>query len=214
MPHVPWDRKADPLQTALLDGDFWDNENVLLRGRLVDFLNQAAQDSVSIADAWTVERFGLVLDPTLTNAQAARWARQYAGTLAPNINQTTRDAIKQAVATWIETPGATLRDLMDALPFDEARALTIAVTEATAAYAEGERLYTLELQKQYPTLRIVRVWFTNNDDRVCAVCLPLDGKEIPVDGGWGENGRNDPEGLQGPPAHIGCRCWSGRDVIT
>ena len=214
--HVPFDRaaKSDPLIERLLDADFWGGENALLRAWLIDFLMQSAQESVGANDAWTRQRFALQFDPTLTNADAAKWARQYAGQLARGVNQTTQDSIRQSVANWIETPGATMKDLMDALPFSESRAAIVAVTEVTAAYSEGERLYTQDLQDRYPTLKIVRIWNTNNDERVCPLCEPLNGKAIPVDGGWGANGDNDPEGVQGPPLHPRDRCWTSRDVIT
>ncbi len=214
--HLPYDRAAKavpPLVDRLLDAEFWGNENTLLRMWLIDFLTRAAQDGVTISDAWTRSKFALEFDPTLTNADAAKWARQYAGGLAKDVNATTRDSIKQSVANWIETPGATIQDLIDAMPFNEQRAMRVAVTEVTQAYSEGERLYTTQLQERYPTLQIVRVWYTNNDDRVCPICAPLNGMQIGVDSGWSGEGA-DPEGLVGPPAHPACRCWPGRDVIT
>ncbi len=197
---IPAERKSSPLEDALDDvfGLFWPNENVLLKGYLIDVLSRAARAGIDLSDDLTQKRFGLIFDTTLTNAQAAAWARQYAGALASQINQTTRDSLKESVANWIETPGATVKDLMDELPFGEKRASRVAITEITAAYAGGEGLYTRALQAEYPSLKIVRVWYTNNDARVCDICAPLDGKEIPADGSWDEEGY-----LDGPPAHPG-----------
>jgi hypothetical protein len=212
--------KANPSQADLafiermLDREFWELEDELVRGQLIELLSQMADRGVDLNGEFTRIQLKLELDTTLTNAKASKWARKYAGTLARNINQTTRDVIKQRVSNWIETPGATMKDLVDALPFNEKRAWKIAVTEVTQAYGEGERLYTQSLQNAYPTLKLVRVWYTNNDDKVCPICSQLDGKAIPIDGGWGQNGENDPEGLQGVPAHPGCRCWTGRNVVT
>jgi hypothetical protein len=199
-PRIPMERKSSPLEDALDDafGLFWPNETVLLKGYLIDALSRAARDGVDINDDLTQKRFGLIFDTTLTNAQAAAWAREYAGALARRINETTRDALKESVANWIETPGATVKDLIDELPFGEKRGSRIAITEITGAYANGERIYTQALQREYPSLEIIRIWYTNNDARVCDICAPLDGKEIPADGFWDEEGY-----LDSPPAHPG-----------
>jgi SPP1 gp7 family putative phage head morphogenesis protein len=77
--------------------------------------------------------------------------------------------------------------------FGRSRAETIAVTEVTRAAAEGGRLYQQQLQQAGFTFD--RIWRTSNDERVCPVCGPLDGKP---EAEWG--------GLDSPPAHPNCRC--------
>ena len=171
---------------------------------LVMLFTLAAQDGVNLFG----ERIGIGFDPTATNAEAAKWARKYTGKFIDGINKTTAEAISKAVASFVETEGMTIGDVMKLLPFGDDRALTIAVTEITRAYAESNQLAGVELAKEYPDVKVVKTWFTNNDDLVCPICGPLDGKTVPIDSGWGENGQEDEEGILQPPAHVNCRCWT------
>jgi hypothetical protein len=85
----------------------------------------------------------------LANQQAADWARAHAEERSRLISQTTRDKIAKAqgqlkdvygeVATWIEQPEA-MPDLINRITVivgDPKRAEAIAVTEATATFADA-----------------------------------------------------------------------------
>jgi hypothetical protein len=143
------------------------------------------------------------IDYTLTNKEAAQAAREYAYDLVRGINDTTRDALSSAVTSFVETPGMTLGDLEDqvSVHFGEGRAERIAITEVTRAYATGQQMAGEALRKEFPDVRVVKVWFTNADDIVCPVCAPLDGKEV----GINESFTDD---IDNPPAHPNCRCWT------
>ena len=82
------------------------------------------------------------------------------------------------------------------------RARVIAQTETTRVFAESRRL----LFKQAGLKRIR--WRTANDELVCPICAPLNGKTGRLDG------VNHPrEGRSYlPPAHVNCRCWFVEDV--
>ncbi len=170
---------------------------------LVLTLTEARQDGIRLFD----EQVQTGIDYTATNARAARMARDYAGKLIKEIDGTTEDAVRNVIAAFVETPGMTIGDVIAQLPFDEGRSRMIAVTEITRAYADGELEAGIELQKKYPDVAVIKTWFTNNDEIVCAICEPLDGKEVPFDEGWTVGGESDPEGLPSPPAHPNCRCW-------
>jgi SPP1 gp7 family putative phage head morphogenesis protein len=110
------------------------------------------------------------------------------------------------VGYFIDTEGATLGDAIDRLgaAFDEARAMTIATTEITQAYAAGQEDAADELYEAYPELNIVKTWYTVSDEITCPICGPLHGMTIE---------RNEPYGydvfdneLMSPPAHPNCRC--------
>lgn len=143
--------------------------------------------------ALTAQQVRLDADWTRANTRASRWARQYVGQLIREINSTTLDAVRQAVALYVETPGMEIGDLMRLLPFDAERALRIAVTETTRAFAQGQAAARDELREQFPDVVVETVWHTNNDDIVCDVCGPLDGRAV------------DDDTI--PPAHPNCRCW-------
>lgn len=147
----------------------------------------------------------LGLDYTLTNVEAAAWARLHAGTLIKGINKTTVEAVRKGLGMFVETPGFTIRDFMDLLPFDEKRSLRVAVTEVTNAYAEGQKVAAETAAKQYPDVPVYKTWFTNNDDRVCDICGPLNGVEVPKDQPFVSRGME----FDKPAAHVHCRCWVG-----
>lgn len=145
------------------------------------------------------------IDYTLVNARAARAARAYAYDLIKGIDDTSAAAVREAIASFIETPGVTIGDVIARLPFDEQRAKMIAVTEITRAYAEGNREAGEELQEKFPDVQVMEYWYTNNDDKVCPICGPLDGTSVPLDEPFTtlEDGP-----IYRPPAHVNCRCWS------
>lgn len=141
------------------------------------------------------------MDYTMTNDRAYDAAKTYAYKLAEEINKTTKDTITRAITSFVETPGMTIGDVINRLPFNSARAEKIAVTEVTRAYATGQRMAGEDLQKEFPSVKVVKTWLTNNDDRVCEICGPLDGKEVELD-------QTFDGGISEPPAHVNCRCWT------
>lgn len=42
-------------------------------------------------------------------------------------------------------------------------------------------------------------WTVTADDRLCPICAPMQGIEVPLDAAF-------PGGVQGPPRHPQCRC--------
>jgi hypothetical protein len=178
-----------------LPADFWawDEEDQW------DFALALQESRVAGADL-LLEQIAVGIDPTSINTRARSRAQSYAGDLIKDINATTQQAVKDTIARFTETPGMTIGDVVRQLPFDEQRALTVAVTEITRAYADGAKDAGEELAKKYPDVRIIKTWFTNDDDRVCPICGPLDNKSIDFDNTFDE-------GLDAPPAHPNCRCW-------
>lgn len=141
------------------------------------------------------------MDYTLINAEAATFARQYVyDLLKPQIEATTRGALQKVISAFVETPGMTIGDLMRRLPFESPRAERVAVTEVTRAYAQGNLLAGQEMQRQFPDVRVVKRWWTNQDDRVCPLCGPLHGQEVELE-------QSFEGGYDGPPLHVGCRCY-------
>lgn len=50
-----------------------------------------------------------------------------------------------------------------------------------------------------------KVWLVTPDDRLCPVCAPLEGETAPIDGLF----HTDNGPVDGPPAHVSCRCALG-----
>lgn len=153
------------------------------------------------------ENITLGLDYTTINDRALSWARDYSYELIDKnrggIDKTTRDMVSNAIQRFVDTPGFTLRDVAVQLEpaFSVDRARMIAVTETTRAFAEGQQIVADELHNQFPDVRVTKTWFTNNDDRVCDICGPVDGEEVDYDQPFSN-------GLNSPPAHPNCRCWT------
>ncbi len=198
-------RQAGRIRTALVEGhperksdpmDFEPGDDELI-SEIMIMLMDAARAGVDLFAG----NINLGLDTTATNTEAIAWARKYAFDLVREINDTTRTALQEIIAGFAATPGMTIGDVMGLLPFDESRALRIATTEITRAYAQGNQLAGEALKEQYPDVLVVKHWFTNNDDRVCEICGPLDGQEVEIDETFAD-------GIDNPPAHVGCRCWT------
>jgi len=147
------------------------------------------------------------LDYSLIKDEALRYARDHAydliGLSTEGIDATTRDLVSNAITRFIETPGTTLGDITRQLEdvFSLNRAQMIAVTETTNAFAMGQQIAGEALLAQFPDVRVVKKWYTNNDDRVCPICAPLNGEEVDIKDNFSHGGAN-------PPAHPRCRCWT------
>ena len=174
--------------------DFWDNPDFIAKLGLI--LTAAAANGLDIFQ----DMINLEIDYTLVNAEAAEWATKYAGNLITSINKTTKEAVRGIISDFVSTPGMTIGDIVTRLPYNEPRALMIAVTETTKTYAMAERMAGEALQKEYPDVLVVKRWYTNNDDRVCPLCGPLHMAEVPLKEAF-------PGGYEQPPAHVRCRCW-------
>ncbi len=171
---------------------------------LIQLLTKNTQNGINLFGQST----GIDIDYTITNVEAAEWARKYAYDFIKGIDDTTRQVLQQAIASFVETPGFTIGDVMgqlEDLGFSEDRALGIATTEITRVYSKGEDMAGEEMKEQFPDVRLIDTWFTNNDDRVCELCGPLDGVEVE----FGENFYEPEDEYQDgkPPRHTKCRCW-------
>lgn len=180
---------------------FWDTEDDYLQAEVVPILQRMASNGIAIA----LEGINLGLDTGPTHQRAAAWARTYGAELVQGINESTKGVVNEAVAAFIETPGMTLGDVAAMLPYDEARAMTIATTETTRAYAEGNMEAVSDLREQWPGVAVTTTWFTNTDELVCEICEPLDGQTVDAEAGVFIGG--DGQQYTEPPVHPNCRCW-------
>jgi len=194
------------------------NQRIVMPQPAVDAITRTLYDAaaagVNIA-LDQLDRIGVGFDYTLVNTRAQEWAKRYSGELITNINDTTKQAVQQAVERWYGN-GEPLQALVDDLAstFDRKRARLIAVTETTNAAARG----TYAGFKESGVVTGL-VWRTANDERVCPWCGSLDGAIVSIDGGAFYD--ELPADLQGklkrrfelPPAHPGCRCRIAAQVL-
>lgn len=175
---------------------FWGNEIEILHRLLFPLVRESAQAGVE--EGMNMLGASIALDWDLVNKQVVTFAETYAFTLARQVTGTTEKIFREAFTTWIES-GAPLSDLIDELApiFGDARAEAIAVTEVTRLFAEGNMLGWTE-----SGVVAAKEWQTSEDELVCPICGPL-GEEDPIPLASSSFG----EGLDGPPAHVRCRCW-------
>lgn len=172
---------------------FWEKVASELNGSFVPFMAEIYMASAERL----ISTLPIGVDFGLVNERAAAWARNYSGELIRNITNTTRRAVGESVAAFFER-GQTRADLEAALGrlFGPMRAEMIGVTEVTRAATQGELEIARELAQD--GIVMVPVWQTNNDELVCPICSPRNGKEI-TDNFF-------------PPAHARCRCWTNHEL--
>lgn len=85
----------------------------------------------------------------------------------------------------------------DGKDISKIRAQRIAVNELINAMTVVE----LEAAERLGIQEII--WRTSIDDRVCPICLPLEGDKVEV----GEEFDTSVGPVKGPPAHVSCRCF-------
>jgi len=84
------------------------------------------------------------------------------------------------------------------------RAETIARTETLRACNAGQREAWIQAaDKGYlDSENMMRRWITTPDDRLCSLCMSMNGKKAPIYGMYDSS-------ISGPPLHPNCRCAEG-----
>lgn len=190
---------------------FWSQAKRELFAIILPHIVAGASGGVEITAGEIEELGGLGVDWALPNSDAMDWALAQADATATDITNTRSQAFTQRLARWIETPGQTLGMLIDdfyAIYGSYSRALAAATHEITRAYAQGNLAAYREMQKQFPEVLHEMGWFTNEDELVCPICggILKATPWVPVDGRFLGD-------IEAPPAHYGCRCWTGYRVV-
>lgn len=188
----------------------WSLEEQRLRINLGPLLDELFNQ----AKGWQKTQYGKVLETRVNweiyDQQATQWAQKYNYNLVGQITASTQRQLGRVISEWItreddfEELVKRIRRVVptDPYPMLRDRARVIAQTETTRVFAESRRL----LFKQAGLKRMR--WRTANDELVCPICAPLNGRVGRLEG------INHPgEGTAYvPPAHVNCRCWLVEDV--
>lgn len=168
-----------------LDYAFWRKEREALGAVLQPHLNRMAEAGALTAYNTNPVTGGsgskqtatmLAFDWTLVAEEAALWAEGHEAELITGVEGTTQRIVAKKVAAFVRTPGMTIGDLRSSLLpwFGQTRAQMIAVTETTAAYAEGQRVLIDRARRV--GLKVEPIWRTAEDELVCVLCGPLANK--------------------------------------
>lgn len=89
------------------------------------------------------------------------------------------------------------------------RGYNIARTELSFAYNQGSYEGTKQAQEAGYMGKVVKIWCTAEDERVCPICGGLEGKEVAMDEDFDfytKLQHSNPGIRRTPPAHPSCRC--------
>lgn len=188
----------------------------LLAPRLVEMFVAGGEVGVEALNLKTLEEFRTAKRPGDTDVDfafnaktqaAIDWADRHAAELIDGISETSREAINNAVAEYLETGDwREYRDEILAAVGSAERADLIARNESMVAVHMGQR----EAWRQATKAGLLsgtekRVWITVGDEKMCPICKGLNGKKAAL----GKSYRSGGEEYEGPPAHVSCRCSEG-----
>jgi hypothetical protein len=181
---------------AILAGNSVDDR--ALAAEILAALSAALAPVVSGQALTLAAGIGPALDEATAAGLGAAYAQQQVAQRVTAITETTRQAIQKAVSVHRETPGMTREQLESVLrpAFGPRRAESIAITEVTNASSAATSATQDWLAER--GLVFVRMWRTNNDEKTCPVCGPLNGKP---EREWVDRFPD------GPAAHPRCRCF-------
>lgn len=169
------------------DFDTWQQAKAEYFGETGGEINKTLLEGVTQAG-----RLGLTIDFELVNQQVLEYARTFSNEWWGRLESTTREGLRTAIRTNMET-GAPLRNLrQDITPlFGRQRAEMVAATETTRMFAQGNLI-------GYREAGVTLLKFeTVMDNLVCPDCEAA-GNEEP----WPLN-----RAELVPPLHPRCRCW-------
>jgi hypothetical protein len=184
------DAVGDPPSLDNVPATLWDEINMSYTREIAPALEKVFLQQARVL----LDEIPIGVDWGLINRRAVDWARSYTYDLVRGINNTSREALRSAGSAYFER-GQTRAELEAALSriYSPVRSEMIAVTEITRAASAGEIAVDEELRRDGIEMSVV--WQTSNDELVCPLCSPLNGKPRGID--WSEP----------PPRHPRCRCW-------
>jgi len=179
---------GDPPELNNVPPTYWRNGWKQIQNKVEPILVGAfVQSALDVADG-----IGIGVDWDLVNTDAANWARNNLAKTLERMFQRTYEGVGELVPRYFEEQWSRA-DLAQRLEryYSPVRAEMIAVTETTRAVVEGEKA-AVDRLADVTGRRMVPVWLTMNDERVCPICGPRH-KQMITDGMY-------------PPAHPRCRC--------
>lgn len=179
---------GDPPELNNVPPAYWRNGWKQIQNKVEPILVGAfVQSALDVADG-----IGIGVDWDLVNTDAANWARNNLAKTLERMFQRTYEGVGELVPRYFEEQWGRA-DLAQRLEryYSPVRAEMIAVTETTRAVVEGERA-AVDRLAEITGERMIPVWLTMNDERVCPICGPRH-KQMITDGMY-------------PPAHPRCRC--------
>lgn len=179
--------------------DYWRNYEVELSQAIASPIRSQIEQSFAESSEHTA-----IIDKTEATAKIDAAVTATIALIAKKIMQTTQSQYNSLLQEGVT--GETLIERI-ALRFSSGHAEQIAVTELTRAEGEFSNVLS-EMLGEIGLNTQIRL-NTSEDERVCPICGPADGKLkdqmiTTSKGGW--NGQTWGERFGNPPFHVNCRC--------
>ena len=134
----------------------------------------------------------------MENPELIAYFEDHSRLILDSVDETTKEWIAKKIQEG-RSQLKTSAEIVDSIlgetdVFTKVRAELIVLTETANAMMVTE----LDVAKEYGIRQII--WRTSIDDRVCEICLPLEGEMTDI-------GKMFPGGYAHPPAHPRCRCF-------
>jgi hypothetical protein len=183
-------------KTQFFTPDYWSKLSAVIETMMRDKL----QDVYVAAAEQFMDATSYAMADDVLRASARAWANQASQHLVTQMNETSRRQVTDAVDKFFSQSmnNRELRNNLERI-FSPRRAELAAITEVTRAAAEGAERVANELRQH--GVRLVAVWETLVDERVCPICGPRHGTK--QGDGW----------MFLPPAHPKCRCFVNYEVV-
>ncbi len=188
----------DPNNPEMPPESFWEKWRAIflafLTPKLAEWAIEAARAEILAS--------GIGVSVEAIIAAANNWASTFGFNLVTGINESSRQLLQRELVNFFQSTEPSLEALITRLTpqFGAVRAEMIAITEVTRGFEQGTLIYTDELRKIGigTDLR----WHTFQDERVCPICVPNEGKL-----------RSEGWTVSEIPAHPRDRCWTTIEVI-
>jgi len=190
-----------------LPGSIWDDPNIDKK------VGSVLLEGLNLGTDLFLSSVPIGIDAAGPRTAAIKWLNTYitgdegAQGWFDLLDQTTQQALRNTLFNFVGNRAVTVNDVMFGLSgvFEDYRLERIAVTELTRMFAQGQQLAGEALAQEHEGVTVIKTWFANQDDLVCPICGPLNGKSVKINaeftGGDGKRYFN-------PPAHVNCRCWT------
>ncbi len=185
-----WSRRLkDPRDLVNQALPFWSGYRTSVLEVMLPLVTKTAQEGVGFNIG-----LGLAVNLDQVNEQVLAFSRTYTNQWWERLSGVTHARLNKAITTWQESGLGTagFPDLVNEIEplFGPARARTIATTEVTRIFDEGNRLAHKSAGIE------IEEWQTAEDELVEDICRALNGERFPIDSG--------PRPVTG--THINCRC--------
>lgn len=145
------------------------------------------------------DKTGIEVSFVLKNQELVNYFDDHSKLIINSVDNYTKKWIAQQIQSGKDkmlSPAEIVQSLLDeGKGISKIRAERIVLTETARAMTVVEN----EVARRYGIEEII--WHTSVDERVCPICLPLEGEKVRINQLFSV-------GVEGPPAHVSCRCFT------